>query len=267
MKVLLLFSALAVTCFCVSLAFAREMREPALPDPVPIPLEMAIAKQRTAFMAYSHDHEKVIAQYDRFVQTLQKIYQAGEGMIQSDVQRILEAVVFAAEAHVQQARKDPQQTPYIIHPIGVAQILLTLGNVRDPDVIIGALLHDTVEDTQVTIELIEQKFGSRAAGFVREVTDDKALPKTRRKELQITHAPHKSAGAAQIKLADKLYNLTDLSRNPPLDWTPERICQYFDWAQRVVDQLPWVNASLKNAVDQLIANFYQTAQFEEVIVR
>ncbi len=196
-----------------------------------------------------HNPLKVIKGYEIFAAKLLSVYVQGEGMIESDIQRILQAALFAIKKHRLQTRQDAELTAYIIHPIGVAQLLLSIGRFRDPDLIIAALLHDTVEDTQTTYEEITQQFGSRVAGFVEEVTDDKSLPKLERKRLQIEDAPDKSAGAAQIKLADKLYNLTDLTIHPPMDWSRERIQDYFKWAGQVVDRLPWVNAPLKQAID------------------
>ncbi len=201
------------------------------------------------------NNPKVLAQFDELAWTLVGAWAAG--LDDKDFGRILDALAFAAEKHRFQTRKDPGATPYIIHPLGVANSLMKIGNVNDPDIIIGALLHDTVEDTETTLEEVEAQFGPRVAGFVREVTDNKALPKKVRKQLQIEHAPHKSAGAAQIKLADKLYNLTDLATAPPADWERERVDTYFRWAEAVVDGLPKVNASLKGAVDQIIATYWE----------
>lgn len=200
----------------------------------------------------AHGNASVLSQFDIFAKTLKKAYLSGEGLIHKDIYRIIDAIAFSAGKHRFQTRKDPDETPYIIHPMGVADHLMTIGKVRDPDMIIGALLHDTVEDTQTTFEEIEQRFGMRVTNFIREVTDDKSLPKQTRKQLQIEHAPEKSAGAAQIKLADKLYNLRDLAKAPPTDWEAERIDAYFQWAKAVVDALPWVNAPLKQAVDEVI---------------
>ena len=95
------------------------------------------------------------------------------------------ATDFAARKHKDQRRKDAEQTPYINHPIGVAQILSKEGSVTDVDVLIGALLHDTVEDTECTFEEIEELFGSRVRNIVAEVTDDKNLEKMERKRLQV----------------------------------------------------------------------------------
>ena len=217
---------------------------------VSIKEHLKICKENVSLL--SKNNVNVLAQYDLFADHLEKVYLAGEGLIDLDINRIIDAIAFSAERHQYQTRKDPQQTPYIIHPIGVADHLFSIGKIRDPDIIIAALLHDTVEDTETSFEDIQTKFGSRVEGFVREVTDDKSLPKQTRKQLQIEHAPHKSAGAAQIKLADKLYNLRDLLNHPPEDWESERVEAYFQWAQKVVDNLPWVNAPLKKAVDEAI---------------
>ncbi len=206
---------------------------------------------------FSKEHEEVLNQFDLFAASLEDAYLAGEGLIHKDVHRIYDAVAFAAEKHRNQTRKDPLKTPYIIHPIGVAHLLLTVGRVRNPDTLIGALLHDTVEDTETSFDEVESAFGKPVADLVREVTDNKSLPKEVRKQLQIEHAPHKSAGAASIKLADKLYNLRDILREPPADWEQERIEQYFRWAKAVVDHLPWVNAPLKKAIDHTIDAFWK----------
>lgn len=215
-------------------------------------LEVAFEQSSEKVKSLSHDSPQVLAQYDHFASNLKQRYIAGEGLIDKDVFHILDALLFAAEKHQFQTRKDIQQTPYIIHPIGVANHLIVIGQVRDPDIIMGALLHDTVEDTATTFEEIDVKFGPRVTSLVREVTDDKSLPKQDRKLLQIVNASKKSAGAAQIKLADKYYNLTDLLNAPPPDWDQERVTAYFAWAKAVVDQLPWVNAPLKQSIDQTI---------------
>ena len=90
---------------------------------------------------------------------------------------------------------------------------------------------------QVLFEL-RARFGDAVTDVVIEVTDNKSLPTQRRKELQVEHAPHKSAGAALFKLADKTCNLGDIAATPPADWSVSRRQEYFDWAKRVVDGLP-----------------------------
>jgi guanosine-3',5'-bis(diphosphate) 3'-pyrophosphohydrolase len=178
-------------------------------------------------------------------------------MTAQEVAEICSGIDFAAEKHRFQTRKNKEKTPYISHPLGVAYNLMEVGEVRDPSVIIGALLHDTVEDTQTTFDEIENKFGKLVVGLVKEVTDDKSLAKEARKRLQVINAAHKSKGAAQIKLADKLYNLNDLFNNPPADWTQTRIDRYYEWAQSVVDRLPEANDKLMDAVDDVINDYWE----------
>ena len=84
-----------------------------------------------------------------------------------------------------------------------------------------------------------------------EVTDDKSLPKQERKRLQIEHAPHVSHKAKLVKLADKLYNLRDLSRATPEGWTGERVQEYFVWASKVVAGLRGTNQHLEDSLDAL----------------
>jgi guanosine-3',5'-bis(diphosphate) 3'-pyrophosphohydrolase len=168
----------------------------------------------------------------------------------SDIAGIVAAAAFAAQRHSAQRRKDVEASPYINHPLALAHVLASVGGVTDPTVLKAALLHDTLEDTKTTYaELIDQ-FGEEVAAVVAEVTDDKSLPKERRKELQVEHAPHKSAAAALVKLADKICNLRDVALSPPADWSIERRREYFDWARRVVDGLPAVNAALRAAFDE-----------------
>lgn len=162
---------------------------------------------------------------------------------------VLKAASFAAHAHRAQRRKDADGDPYINHPLEVARILAEEGGVEDPVTLAAALLHDTVEDTDTTLEDVERAFGPAVRAVVAEVTDDKSLPGPRRKELQVECAPHKSARAKLVKLGDKLHNLRCLERSPPVDWTPERILAYFHWAQRVVAGLRGSNAALEAALD------------------
>uniref|UniRef100_A0A8C6G0C3 Guanosine-3',5'-bis(diphosphate) 3'-pyrophosphohydrolase MESH1 n=1 Tax=Moschus moschiferus TaxID=68415 RepID=A0A8C6G0C3_MOSMO len=133
----------------------------------------------------------------------------------SEVAQLLEAADFAARKHQRQRRKDPEGTPYINHPIGVARILTHEAGITDIVVLQAALLHDTVEDTDTTLDEVELHFGDQVRRLVEEVTDDKTLPKLERKRLQVEQAPQSSPGAKLVKLADKLYNLRDLNRCTP----------------------------------------------------
>ncbi|XP_037030685.1 guanosine-3',5'-bis(diphosphate) 3'-pyrophosphohydrolase MESH1 [Bradysia coprophila] len=158
---------------------------------------------------------------------------------------------FAAIKHKTQRRKDPDKTPYINHPIGVAYILTHEADITDLDVIQAAILHDTVEDTDTTFEEIEQEFGLNVKNIVAEVTDDKSLPYAERKRLQIVHAKDSTHQAKLVKLADKLYNLRDLQSCIPEGWTEERRREYFNWAKKVVDNLRGTSAPLEASLDEI----------------
>ena len=160
-------------------------------------------------------------------------------------QIILKAAEFAAQKHKNQRRKDEDKIPYINHPISVAKIISEIGNVEDPEVLAAALLHDTLEDTETTVDELIDNFGERVCSLVQEVTDDKTLPRLQRKQRQIDYAKEISEGAALIKLGDKISNVMDITNTPPTDWDSARRLEYFEWAEEVINNCPRVNTSLE----------------------
>ena len=163
---------------------------------------------------------------------------------------ILDALQFAAHKHRDQRRKDLEASPYINHPIALANVLWREGGVHQPDVICAALLHDTIEDTDTTAEELRERFGKKVARIVEEVTDDKTLDKAKRKRLQVEHAPTLSREAKLVKLADKISNLRDMGASPPKTWPRSRVRAYFDWAKEVVDQLRGAHPKLEAIFDE-----------------
>jgi guanosine-3',5'-bis(diphosphate) 3'-pyrophosphohydrolase len=157
--------------------------------------------------------------------------------MKSELALLLKALAFAAHKHRDQRRKDPGASPYINHPIALADVLVNEGGVTDVEVLCAALLHDTVEDTATTHQELEDVFGTRISRIVAEVTDDKELSKAERKRLQIEHAALLSPEAKLVKLADKICNLRDVAERPPASWDLARRREYFDWAKQVVDGL------------------------------
>ena len=91
--------------------------------------------------------------------------------MKSELALLLKALAFAAHKHRDQRRKDPAASPYINHPIALADVLVNEGGVTDVEVLCAALLHDTVEDTDTTPQEIEGAFGARVARIVAEVVD------------------------------------------------------------------------------------------------
>jgi guanosine-3',5'-bis(diphosphate) 3'-pyrophosphohydrolase len=174
-------------------------------------------------------------------------------MNNNNLNKLLEAASFAAKRHSGQKRKGADGEPYINHPLEVANLLANVGKVEDYDVLIAALLHDTIEDTGTTKEEITELFGAKVCEMVLEVTDDKSLPKPARKQKQVEHAPHLSPGAKLIKLGDKISNITDILKNPPHDWSLERKREYVEWGERVVAGLRGANAKLEKHFDETAA--------------
>lgn len=173
-------------------------------------------------------------------------------MTEQELKLLLKALTFAAHKHKDQRRKDPDASPYINHPISLANILCNEGHVTDTDVICGALLHDTIEDTETSEQELIDEFGLTISDIVMEVTDDKTLPGPERKRLQVEHAAHASDKAKLVKLADKIANLRDLASNPPAQWSLERRQRYFDWAKDVIDQVRGVHPVLEDIFDETV---------------
>jgi guanosine-3',5'-bis(diphosphate) 3'-pyrophosphohydrolase len=163
---------------------------------------------------------------------------------------LFSALAFAADKHRNQRRKDADASPYINHPIALARVLTDAGGVTDPVVLVAAVLHDTIEDTQTTVAELREHFGAEITAIVQEVTDDKALDKAERKRLQVEHAPHISNRAKLVKLADKICNIRDVASSPPADWPLKRRQEYFDWAKQVVDGLRGIHPALENVFDE-----------------
>jgi (p)ppGpp synthase/HD superfamily hydrolase len=157
--------------------------------------------------------------------------------------RLINAAVFAAEKHKLQRRKGFNHIPYVNHTLKVAKLLSDFGE-NDEDLLIAALLHDTVEDTDTTEEEIRKEFGEIVCKLVMEVTDDKTLSYAKRKELQVLNAPHKSNNARKLKIADKICNIHDII-SYPLDWSTDRKLAYLKWAKDVVKGCTGVNPELE----------------------
>jgi (p)ppGpp synthase/HD superfamily hydrolase len=166
-----------------------------------------------------------------------------------DVQLVTRAADFAAHAHREQRRKDAGQTPYINHLTEVSRLLASAD--CDAAVVAAGYLHDTIEDTAVTYEILLEEFGADIADLVLAVTDDKRQRKAQRKQLQIEHAAHANPRVAALKLADKISNLRSLRDTPPAEWGHERIQEYVLWAHAVVTNLPAPNPILLSYYEQV----------------
>lgn len=169
----------------------------------------------------------------------------------NDISLLLKAFKFAADKHQHQRRKNEWASPYINHLITVSEILWEIGEIRDIHILVAALLHDTLEDTDTSATELEQIFGEKICTIVQEVTDDKTLPKQTRKQLQVEHAGQASFEARQVKLADKIANVQDIIEAPPTNWSWERRWEYVNWAEAVIKGLRGSNARLEDYFDQV----------------
>jgi guanosine-3',5'-bis(diphosphate) 3'-pyrophosphohydrolase len=130
-------------------------------------------------------------------------------------------------------------------------LLVQEARVTDTTVLIAAILHDTLEDTETTPDELAAMFGGEIRGIVMEVTDNKKLKKRKRKELQVKHGPHLTRKARLVKLADKICNLRDVATNPPTRWPLKRQIEYFDWAKAVIDAMRGTHARLEALFDEV----------------
>jgi len=132
---------------------------------------------------------------------------------------IREASFFAETVHRGQVRKG-KETPYIVHVMAVG-LILALAN-ADEEVIAAGILHDTMEDCEpygsVTRELLEEKFGSKVAQMVDDVTEeDKELPWLERKVAALEHIKHMEPDPLMVKTADVISNMTEINRDLRLE--------------------------------------------------
>ena len=167
-----------------------------------------------------------------------------------DLEQIDRALRFSASAHRGQKRVSGED--FIQHSIAVARTLVE--QQLDTTSIVAALLHDVVEDCEVTEAEIALEFGEEVARLVMEVTDDKDLPRARRRQAQVEGAPRLSPRACLIRIADKLHNVRSLHDGTPEGWDADRIVGYVGWARTVVDLLRGTSAELEALFDEAVAD-------------
>ena len=149
--------------------------------------------------------------YDSMMETIQK------RMPGADLALVDKAVDYASKKHASQKRKDG--SPYIIHPLAVAQIVTEMG--LDMDAILGALLHDCIEDTDASHEEIEKLFGPTVAELVEGVTKLTRADFSSREQAQMENlrkmfmAMSKDIRVVLIKIADRLHNIRTMQYQTP----------------------------------------------------
>jgi len=219
-----------------------------------------VSDTREVLSYYCDDNPKVLEAYDRVsTNWVQYESQIGDNW---DLEKLLKAVEYSAEKHLGQVRKDAAKTPYIIHSIGVSELLWQAGNIRSINVLTAALLHDTFEDTDATEQEILNLFGERVLYTVKEVTNDPSLSGQENKQRQVDHAPMMSLDGQLVKLADRLYNVRDLELPPP-SWSDEKVDEYYGWGEKLLAALRGTNTGLENALQQRIDNHKSQKSIKE----
>ncbi len=225
----------------------------AISEKIPCILDASLCVElneaREELERYSGSHPKILKAYDQLV--AQWCEYAKNQNQAWDIKKLILAVRYAAQKHAGQTRKDAEKTPYIIHPIGVADLLWSTGQVDKVSVLAAALLHDTLEDTDATEGEVCDFFGASVLSIVQEVTNDPSLSGEENKLRQVEHAPHMSHEAKLVKLADRLYNVRDLETPPP-SWSTEKVDAYYSWGEKLLKALQGTNENLERALRDLL---------------
>ena len=164
---------------------------------------------------------------------------------------VSEAIAFAVKAHDGMRRKK-SQAPYILHPMEAAVIVGTMTD--DQELIAAAALHDVVEDADITIEQIEQRFGKRVRELVGAETEDKRadLPpeetwRIRKEESLNVLKNTKDIGVLMVWLGDKLANMRAIYR----DFKVEGVAMWQRFNQKDVSQQAWYYRSIAELTERL----------------
>lgn len=176
---------------------------------------------------------------------------SGNSHRKGDMTALLHALRFAAEKHRDHRRKGEIAAPYINHPIAVVQQLAEAGLEHNTELLMAAVLHDVVEDTETTFEEVRRLFGARVASIVNEVTDDKSLSEGERKKRTVKHIAGKSEEARLLKLSDLIANVYDVTHQPP-DWSGDRKGRYFDWSEQVAGAMRGIHPGLEKRLGELL---------------
>ena len=153
--------------------------------------------------------------FEQHYESLQKTME--RYMPGADMDLVNRAVEYARDKHKEQKRKDG--SPYIIHPLAVAEIVAEMG--LDMDAILGALLHDCIEDTDASFDDIAKKFGQVTAELVEGVTKLTRANFSSSEEQQMENlrkmfmAMSKDIRVVLIKIADRLHNMRTMQYQTP----------------------------------------------------
>ncbi|MAA72027.1 MAG: phosphohydrolase [Bermanella sp.] len=143
---------------------------------------------------------------------------------------LIRSLELASKNHAQQKRKS-DGSPYINHLIEVTALLTDIAEIDDADELSAAILHDILEDTDVTRDELYETCGNRVLELVKALSDDKSLSLEERREETLRVLPNKPTAVKRIKLADLCSNASAI----PSAWTLKRQTEYFQWLDQVAE--------------------------------
>ena len=167
---------------------------------------------------------------------------------------VQKAIDFATKVHEGQYRKGTDR-PYIVHPMEVGKIVSTM--TQDEEIISAAILHDTIEDTDVTYEDLKQEFGTRVADLVAAESEDKSKTWIERKGHTLEHLKTASQAEKILTMADKLSNIRSMARDYLL--VGEELWQRFNMKDK--EKQAWYYTSM---ID-LLKDLNETPEYQEYV--
>jgi len=181
---------------------------------------------------------------------------------QEQLVQIFDAISFSAEKHKTQRRKDLEKTPYVNHPLDVARTLMfLLADEDDADMlyvaVMGAILHDTLEDTETTYEELETRYGTEVTEAVKQVTNNKQLSGEESKAHELEVAKTLDLIPAMIRISDKISNVNDIDKDRPSVWDKERKLKYIKWAKALVNNIDGDNIYIPQLKFEFQKRYYE----------
>ena len=172
------------------------------------------------------------------------------------IDRYKKALHFAAQAHGDQ-KVSGTQLPYLLHLSSVClEVISALPHQPECDAdlaIICALLHDVIEDTEVTFELVQREFGKAVAEGVYALTKNESVPEDQRLLDSLKRIQEQPPEIGMVKLADRISNL----QSPSAFWTPDKIKNYFDESKVVYEMLQSTDSYLADRLLKKIGEYEQ----------
>jgi (p)ppGpp synthase/HD superfamily hydrolase len=184
------------------------------------------------------NHPEVMQKFDDCM-TIWKVVYAQKD---AELALILRAVDYAAEMHRGQMRRNAPGTPFILHPLSMAEILSSVGEIQDAKVIACAILHHILSDELGTSQELEQLFGNEVKEILVEANDEPNFNRASDDDrmIVINRAPTLSVHSQLLKLAGMLDHARHAAKN-----RPEIV-----WEQKLLDQMPNTNPYLFQAVQR-----------------